>query len=615
MAEKITKRESAQDFKTIYEMYLEMKAEAKKYKPLWDSIAKFSGIGVDPDYIFSDKGNKSDDLDAYVDDPTSALSVNQQSDYMIGIVWGTGDGVFQLRPSRYVLELAEPEDLADYYDFITEQVLYHMNHSEAGLHTALRAYMADQAAFGTSGIGAFPNNAFKERIEDHANIFRSYGIDNMVGDEGKSGKFDKVGVIYRWKLSRILSEFCTQDGAITDQSIEVMPDPIKQAYKNKRMNEEFNLVYMQLPRENYDPKLRGVNGTRYRGVWFMDSGPNSKGNNIFYEEAYHEKPIAVCRQIKVRGQVYGRSSGTMLNSTIRAVNFLVGLVIEITEKMSNPALGMFNSAILGDAILDSSPNGLTIFNQLAASSQRPVFPLHDVGDPSEIVKFIIPYLNEKITTAFKIDLLLDFSSAKNMTATESLKRYAIRGKSLSGMLQQQKIELLEPLTRRCISILDNMNELGYNADTDQDRIKKLKKVNQAKRIIPPAVLQVKKDGRAWFDIRFNNELEKLTRTEAVEKLIQVLQTVTAIAAVYPQITMAVDWYKFLNDINNNLDGSNQILIGENAFKAEIDKMAKQQAQIQALQAGQAGASMTKDLATAGKTSQEAQNGQVSGVVS
>lgn len=594
------------DFQNIYQRYTELKTEREKYKPLWDSISKYVGINVNTNYIWSNnQGDKSQQMDEFVDDPTSAISVNQFGDYMTGILWGTGDKALEVIPSRYVLELVSNEEVSNYYDYVTSQTLYHWNHSDAGWSGCLRAAMYDQAAFGTEGIGAFPNKSFLNRTADNAIIFRQYGVDNVCIDEGKAGLIDMVYATYHWRVARIVGEFCTDNGVVSKKAIALLPRAIRMAWEKNSLNEEFDIVFGVFPREDYNPKLKGKRGTKYRGVWFMDGSPQD--NNIFFEEAFAEKPIAVTRMIKVRGQKYGRASGTMLISTIRAVNFMLATAIEVIEKMANPSLGVLNNAIFGDSVLDTSPNGLTVFNSALANGSPPTFPLYDVGDPSALVQLLIPYLNEKVTTAFKIDTLLDFSSAKDMTATESLQRYVIRGKSLSGILVQNKVEKLDVVGRRVISILYGMDQLGVNPITMTSAAEQLRSVQRQDRIIPEAVLKVMDSGRPWFELRFNNELEKLTRTESVQALIQVLQAITGIAALYPQIIEGVNWYKLLADINDNLDANNQILIGERAFKEKIAALAQQQQAAMQLQAGQVGSETTKNMATANKSNAEARN--------
>lgn len=596
----------SKDFKNIYERYTALKTEREKYRPLWNTISKYVGISVDTNYLQSKtESKKSTQLDEFIDDPTAAIAVNQFGDYIIGIMWGTGDNALKLVPSRYVLELASLEEVEPYFDFASDQVLYHMNHSEAGFNNCLRSYAYDQAAFGTSGIGTFPNKSFIQRVADNALIFRQYGVDNIVIDEGKSSLVDTVFAVYNWRVNRIVGEFCTNEGIIDLALVEKLPREIKMAYKKNDLNKEFRIVFGMFPREDFNPKFKGKRGTRYRGVWFMEA--SSVTNTIFGEEDFVEKAIAIARMIHVRGETWGRSSGTLIISTIRAVQFIMATVIEIMEKMSNPSLGIFSNAIFGDNVLDTSPNGLTVFNAMLANNGNPAFPLYDVGDPSKLVQWLIPYLNEKITTAFKVDALLDFNSAKDMTATESLQRYSIRGKSLAGILQQQKVECLEPVARRCVSILYGLEQLGANPRTQIDAVTKLRQIKKTERIIPDVVLQVMESGRPWYEIKFNNELEKLTRTERVQALVQIINAITSIAALYPLIVEGVDWYKLLDDINNNLDANNQILIGANKFKEQVAMIAKQKQAAMMLQAGQAGAGIQKDTAMANKNNMEARN--------
>lgn len=598
------------DFENIQKLYSDLKSVWERKRPDWDDISHFVGITLDTNYM-QNKGassNNARSLDEYVDDPTSAISVNQAGDYLMGVMWGTGEGVFDIIPSRYVTELVDEKVVEEWYDFATDQALYHMNHEDAGFTTALRPYTYDQFSFGTSGIGTFINKAFLTGQEENALIFRDYGVDNTMIDEGKSGQPEIVFTAYNWKVNRIIGEFAMIGGELDKAKYNNLPKPIREAYEQNNFNEHFQIIFGFFPRDDYDPKLKGKKGTRYRGVWFLDDEHNGKP---FFEEDFKDRPIAMARAIKVRGETYGRASGTLLISTIRSVNFMVGTAIEIVEKMSQPPLGVLNNAIFGDSVLDTSADGLTVFNQALSGSTdgNPVFPLVDVGDPSAILSFLVPYLNEKIVTAFKVDQLLDFSSAKEMTATESLQRYAIRGKSLAGFLLQQKNEGLTPTCKRSINSLMAMGELGVDPSKDPERAGKLNESGRANRVIPEEVIQVMESGKPWFELKFNNELEKLIRTENIQALIQMIQAITAVAALYPQITLAIDWYKLLKDINDNLDYNSQIMISADQFKEEIEKAAQAQAQALALQAGQAGAEIQKTSAQAKKTNREAERSE------
>lgn len=600
--------------KEVQQIYTAIKTNRERYVPLWEDISRVVGIGVHPDYMWNSQMDKSDTQDEYVDDPTAALSVNQAGDYLIGIMWGTGERVVDIIPSRYVEELVDPQTVKPWFQFATSQLLYHMNHPDAGFQTALRPYAYDQFSFGTSGIGTFKNPAFMRGLEENALIFRQYGIDNTGIDEGKSGAPDFGFAMYHWTCSRIIGEFaCVTVGEIDPILFGKLPKRIQDAYTSQNYNMEFDLVFLWKPRDDFDPKLKGKRGARYQGFWFLDE-PNA--NNIFAEESFKERPINMCRMIKVRGEKYGRSSGTLLLSTIRAGNYLFALTAEILEKMANPPLGTFGNSIFGDSVLDTSPDGLTVFNATQASGNTPpVFPIHDVGDPSGIIKFLLPYINEKVTTAFKIDALLDFNSQKDMTATESLQRYNIRGKSLAGMLGMQKNELLVPTTKRSLSCLWDVGELGVDSRLDPKRAQTLTLAHKTERIVPDAVLQVAATGRPWFELRFNNELEKLVRTEQVQALTQIIQAITAIAALYPPIVEAVDWYQLLLDLNDALDYNNKILVTAQQFKQIIAAAAKAKAAVAQTQLAQGQAGAAADASVANKNNAQVQGAQNGGQIS
>lgn len=597
-----------QTFENIHRLYTDLKTRWERKKPEWEEISRFVGIRLNTDYV-NNRGSSQDnarDLDDLVNDPTAALSVNQAGDFQLGVMWGTGEGVVDMVPSRYVTELTDSILVEDFYAYASDQLLYHMNHADAGLSTSMKPYSYDQFGIGTSGIGCFHNPAFLERIDENALVFRNYGVDNTMIDEGKSGLPDTVFCIYNWKVNRIIGEFGKTNGAIDAVLIGRLPKPIREAYFANDFNQVFQIVFGVFPRDDFDPKLQGKRGARYRGVWFMDDQSHGEP---FFEEDFPERPIAMARAIKVRGETYGRASGTMLINTIRSVNFMVGEAIGIVDKMSSPPLGIMNTALFGDSALDTSPASLTVFNSaVAGSGGSPVFPIHDVGDPAAILNFLVPYLNDKIVTAFKVDALLDFSSAntREQTATESLQRAAIRGKSLAGMLLQQKNELLIPLTKRSISLLLEMGELGIDPTKEKEKAQELIASGRQNRVIPEAVLEVIRSGRPWYELKFNNELEQLLRTDKVQALLQMIQSVGAIAGLFPQIIEAVDWYKLLKDINDNLSHNSQLLLSADEFKEQIAAAAEaQQAQL-SMQAAQVGGQVQKDAARANRDNKEAE---------
>jgi len=578
-----------QTFNNVKKRYDELTAERERYAPRWNETAKYVGIRVDPQNFWKEQeGNKSADLDKYTEDPTATLAVQQSADYLKGIMWGTGDGAFSLLPSDDVLGLADAESLKDWYEYCSDQVLAQMNEAKAGLNSHLNAYFYDQQAFGTSGVGAYPNS---DNQADNVLTFRSYGVDTLCIDEGKSGLVEVIFNTYNWRVNRIVQEFACDENGFNQQSFDNLPEDIRAAYNNGSYNNVFRIIHGVMPRAEYVKGALGKNGCKYIGYWFTE---NSK--NFFKTEDYKELPIAVARAIKLRGEIYGRASGTMLISSIRCINEAVAQSMNAMAKMVSPPIGILNTALFGDDVVDTSEDGLTVLNAAKLQGNQPIYPMIDVGDPSKLVQWLVPYLNEKIATAFKIDILLDFSAQSDMTATESLQRFSIRGRSISGMILAQKVELFEPLIKRCVAICMDKGVCGINPD-DTKLVAEMTELGRVERIIPEAVMQCIKEGKRWYKIHFNNEVEKLGKTDKVDDLIKLINVVTSMATLYPQIVEAIDWYGLLADITKAL-GSSDNLISADAFKEAV--VAQAQAQAQALQAqtNQMDAKATRDNALA-----------------
>jgi|GEM_PF-3025571 len=580
-----------------YENAISVRAQ---YTSTWREISKYTGIKLDDDYFNTLHTDKAKILDEYIEDPTSAISVNQFANYLIGVIWGTGQDILKLKPSRWVLEKVAVEDVQSWYDYASDQTLYHMNHERSGLARALQSHAYSQGAYGTSGIGAFVNQAFKKGIDENALLFREYGVDNIAIGEGPAGAADYVYIRYNWTATRIVNEFCFDKGAISDLSLRNMPKKIQDAWNTQDEQREFQLVCCIFPRDDFNPRLKGKKGTRYKGVWFLDD----ERTNIFHEDDYKDNPIPVARINKIRGEIYGRADATIIISTIRALNFIVSNTIEILEKMSDPPIGMWDGTAGGDNVIDTSSRGITPFNPSLSAGQAPTWQLFDIGDPSGVINFLIPYLKEHITTASRVDTLLDFSSSQQMTATESLQRYAIRGKSLSGLLITEKNELLSPLTKRCVNSLWDLNELGIRFD--DPRVESLEQGDRT--VIPEAIVQVANEGKPFFEIEFNNELENLTRTQNIERLLQFIQAVQAASSIDPDMLQSTNMYDWLQEVFSNLSITNPMMVGKIKFEDIKKEIADQRKAMMQAQVGQAGATAEKDLSQANKNNAEAQNG-------
>lgn len=579
------------NFNNIKKRYQELKSEREKYTSRWEEISKYIGTRVRPN-LNNGEVNKGEILDKYTEDPTASLSVQQSADYLKGIMWGNGDNAISLIPTDEVLEYVDKSQVDGWYEYATKKLLNEINHPNSGFNSALSAYFYDITAFGTAGIGAFPNSNKDKGYDDNVLIFRPYGIDTLCIDEGKNGMPEIVYNTYQWRCNRLVSEFCEKNGQFDKEMFNKLPDKVKQAYENNDLNRVFTIVQAILPRDDYTPNALGKNGCKYIGYWFEESETKA-----FFEEDYKDMPISVARAIKIRGEVYGRASGSMLISSIRCINQAISDCMVAMGKMVNPPIGVLNTAIFGDDVVDTSENGLTVLNAAMLQGQAPIIPMQDVGDISHIVQWLVPYLNEKVATAFKIDILLDFSAGSDMTATEAMQRYSIRGRSISGMIMQQKMELFDPLLKRCISVCFDKGILGLDPIKDKKEIAELMERGIRDRTIPDAVLECIKEGKSWYKVKFNNEVDRLGKTERVDDLMKLTNMASILMQLNPQIASAINWYQLLADVTESL-GLQKNILSETEFKKQVAAQAQQQQAMIEAQQGLAQSQMNKNNAGA-----------------
>lgn len=583
-------------FKQIKKLYAELKAERDKYTSRWDKINKYAGIKSPLHNNSSIERENTEDksFDKYTYDPTAALAIQQSADYLKGIMWGNGEGIINIEPSDEVLDNTTYDAVKDWYAYITERVLYHMNHTESGLDGVLAEYFYDQKSIGTSGVGVFANSEYVKGASENALLFRAYGVDTMCIDEGKNGLVEVIFNTYNWRVNRIVQEFCSKKKGFDEQTFARLPKKIQEDYQAGNLNNIHTIVNCVIPYDMYTPTGMGRKKCKYIGYWFSEDSSDETG--FFFEEYFKEKPIAVGREEKVHGEIYGRSSGSMLLSSIECVNESISGVMETLDKLRNPPIGVFGNSIFGDNAVDTSAGGLTVLKAESLQGNNPIISMQDTGDPTGIINFLVPYLNEKIATGFKTDILLDFAAKSNMTATESMQRYAIRGRSLSGLIVRHKTEVIEPIINRCISILYDLDVLGVRS-TDGREIERLRAIGHPERVIPDEVIDVINSGKRWYKIKYNNDIEKLTRVELFEDLSKEINIITALMSVYPDIAMAVDWHKLFESASEAM-GCKQMVIGKQEFKDQIAQKAQQMQQMQQMQMQNVQAQTNKNLAGA-----------------
>lgn len=595
--------------KLVIDMFSELKTERAKYIKRWKEVQELVAIANDINEEFEDTQQPNEQKDFYINDPTAFMCTNQAGDYLAGILWEPNN--ITLEPSEYIKNLTKGTDLSNFYKKATKVTLEQMNATDAGFLSILKSYCYEQFSFGTSGIGTFKSKNFENGQSECCLTYNPFGVWNSCIDEGASNKIDVVFTVYHWRLNRIIEEFCINDNGFFDKDkFNNMPEEIQRAYEGNKLNDKFKIVFGMLPNNNFLIGKRGKAGAKFKGYWFLDSA-NKK---IFKVDYYKKMPIAICRAIRINNQVYGESSGTLALCSIKMLNHITGNTIDNIEKITDAPLGVLSGSLVAGNVINRSAASVTEFNaQAIGNNQTPIFPISQAGDISAVINFLIPELKKNITNIFKIDQLLDFNNQTKMTATESAYRMSIRGKSINGLLSQQKAELIEPVCHRSIQIIQDCGLYGYKLselpESTPEEIMFKKKVIEDDDYIPEVIENAMKDNKIWYTLKFNGELEKLCNAEIYEAIGRFLQYLNALLAIKPDLVNAINDYEFLDLLKSVSNLVNDKLIKSKYQYNEIikkieelkQKQIEQQNQLQQGQYLKDTANASKDMATAQMT--------------
>lgn len=572
------------DMEHITRLYESLRNEKQKYVATWEEIAKYTNINMTQIQTPYDK-NKGEGIDHKIYDPSVILAINSAANNLFGILIGDGD-FFTLKPSaqlQKVLKDESNEEVNEYFKFLNETLQREFNNAEGNFKSCYLMHLRDSATFGTSGVGvARSNRPHSDGILD----FINFSVDVLTIGEGRSGSVDHITLDYKWSATQIISSFFLTDDRLDERKLKHIPSFILDNYNQQVQTPiaiRYTIIHNPLYKHNADGKL----GSKYLGLWYLPQNDKT----ILHIEYYKKRPLHIVRVDKIRAELYGRADGTKIISTIRLLNNVIKEIVDNIAKQNRPPLAIFRGGLVNRDILDltaGAANEIQLFNGNIAN---PIQKLMDVGDPSALVKFIIPYFKEVITTAFHVDILLDSNSGGNHTATEMVQRYNIRAKMLYSLVYQHLSEVLTPLIDSALSILYQAGALGISETQQQimqQRNPLLIQDPEQQTIIPEPILTLMAKGKQWYDIDYTADLARASLAAKLENMQRLLSFTAPLMQADQSLQAAFKSYDYVKTIDNLLQTN--LFVDEieyNRLQKEISQAVKAQveAQQQAAAAG------------------------------
>lgn len=536
--------------KNLREFADSLRNNKTEYEDLWSDVSQLMGDGafdrLNDDYD-SDKDTPADE-ETY--DPAIRRIRNTISDYYMGLLFPIKNPFFLLHPNETGL-------YKSWYDSVSNAIVRYLQSSESGFYENIGTFFQDWTTYGNAGLAVFETGD-----KENPYFIKSYGVDCLSFSEGKNGLPNYFAIHDKHYSSDLVETF----------GYDSVSNEIRVDY-DKGGNSLYNVTLAIVPNIDFKKGASGKNGKQYIGYWYV-----GEDQQPILTEYYDEKPMSVARQIRTRGQIYGKSEISQNIGTLRTINASIFTAILNMKNTAMPPMGVYSNSIMNGNEIDNTAGGLTVFDtNVMLNGATPIFPIMEQGDVSPLFNVLTTYLKDEIAKLNRMDLIIDLEQRTNMTATEFLRRLALKGDALGGILTRL-LNQLAPFFERVVNISVREGLVDMNAAPDE--VKKLWK-----------------DGKKWFKIGYNTAVNSLLDGAKQSDLLNALNIIGASASFDPSIAQDLDLYSVLKEqFGDGMLGS-AMIVSKDQHLENKQALVQQQAQMAQSQVDVNLAKANKDLAS------------------
>lgn len=252
------------------------------------------------------------------------------------------------------------------------------------------------------------------------------------------------------KVNTVYREFSMTAGQMVERFGEAKVSPtVRNAYKEKRVDQWFDVCLVIEPNTNYVEGKLGPQGKAWRTCWFEASSATETG--FLLESGFDERPFMAVRWETTGEDVYGRCPARDALGDCRALQLRERRSAQLVDKLTNPPMRAPSS--LQGARISMLPGSVTHVDGL---TQGQVFaPAYEIRPEAvAVVDNRIEKLEASIKRMFYADLFLLLTESEGqMTAREVSERREEKLLQLGSVLERFLDELLDPLISRVYGIL------------------------------------------------------------------------------------------------------------------------------------------------------------------
>lgn len=495
--------------------------EKRYWIPLYQALAE---IYLTRSADFTRASIPGEFLQDNIFDNTPQFSAYVMASVFLSMLWPDSSRTFNIVP---VPQLKGQTGVEAYFRAVTDKMHLAMDRPEAGLQLALMAHFLDQGVFGTSGIATFDG---PEDDPDVPVVYEAWDVKSMCIAENPQGFVDTVFI----KIIRTVRQVYEEYGS--GKRGDKISASIVEKYKAYKYDDKVEILKVLEPKT---PELgkKGVAAMKCRSIHIDISN-----KVIMREGGFEEMPLAVGRMFKRADETQGRSCGMVALPAANSLNALTEAILVASEKQLDPPLALLDDGRLGGAVIDTSAGALSVLNASGRlGGEKPIFPLFTVGEMQSAEK-LKEQLIQEVTQGFFLDRLLDLNNKTMMTAYETSVRNRLRGESTGAVFARQIMEVLSPTVKRTFNVMNRKGHFGFGdkgAGAEQRR-RWLQLTGKDDMVVPEIVKKAVAAGLDVYDIEYISPARRFMQAEKLQGLFTALDSIAALAPIFPSIVHRVD---------------------------------------------------------------------------
>ena len=404
----------------------DMTDERASWEPQWKDIAQYIRPGAyQANTSESGKGIKRG---SRIINNTPIRASNTLASGMMSGITSPSRQWFRLTTGD--TSISEVSGVRGWLDYVTRVLLE--TFAGSNFYTALHTLYFDLADIGTGVM-------FMEEDTEEAIRCYVWTPGTYVLAASDRGQIDTAGRQISMTVANVVGKF----------GYEKCSQELQAAYDEDKYQKRFNVMHMVYPNEDYNPRMAGPKGMRWKSCWFEEAGDDRLP--CLRESGYHEFPVMAPRWTATES-VYGRGPGLEALDDSKSLQLLERQKARMAQKIVDPPMNAPMSMMTQRASL--VPGDV---NYIAETGSGTTFkPVYEIDHAAiQVAEGACREVENRIRETYYVPLWLSMtdSDRRQITAEEIRARQQEKMQMLGPVMERLDPELLAPIILRAVAIL------------------------------------------------------------------------------------------------------------------------------------------------------------------